>query len=395
MPGVPADVLANIAEILSGERDLTESLRLVCREVARATTAETVSVYLLEDARGLLYPAAAYHVPKQLLNALAAEPLPLTEHGVTPSAFAGVGVAWTDDVANDPRFASRLFRRFPHQSGAVIPLLLDGRVSGAFYLMWWHDRRRFDEHDSMMLAAIGRQAALVLRNAGLLRDAERQRADAQMAEVRYRRLFENVPVGVLRTSPDGTIVDANPAVIAMFGYADFETFRAVGMGSFYVDLEDRRRFQEAIRRDGVVTNLDVPFRRRDGSPVWVRINTRVVEQDGQILYEGVLQDVSGLRQAEDAVRRAEALAYVAKLANAAAHEINNPLAIITGRLQLLQRVITDQATVQKITPAVEAARRIAEIVSYMGRISRLEERPDMTRSPMLDIRRSGADAAPP
>jgi hypothetical protein len=49
--------------------------------------------------------------------------------------------------------------------------------------------------------------------------------------------------------------------------------------------------------------------------------------------------------------------------------------------------------VEKIEPAVEAARRIAEIVSYMGRISRLEERPDMARSPMLDLRRSGADAA--
>jgi hypothetical protein len=49
--------------------------------------------------------------------------------------------------------------------------------------------------------------------------------------------------------------------------------------------------------------------------------------------------------------------------------------------------------VEKIEPAVEAARRIPEIVSYMGRISRLEERPDMARSPMLDLRRSGADAA--
>jgi hypothetical protein len=64
-------------------------------------------------------------------------------------------------------------------------------------------------------------------------------------------------------------------------------------------------------------------------------------------------------------------------------------------LQLLQRPVPDQATAQKIEPALEAARRIAEIVSSMGRIARLEERPDMARSPILDIRRSGADAAQP
>jgi PAS domain S-box-containing protein len=395
MPAVSADVLVNIAEILSGDRDLSESLRLVCRELARATTAPTVSVYLLSDERRALYPAAAYRVPKNMLEVLAGASLPLSEQGFTPGIFTDGRVAWTDDVPNDPRFEFHLFRLFPHQSGAVIPLLLDGRVGGAFYLTWWSERRRLDDHDTTMLAAIGRQVALLLRNARLLRESERRRADAQGAEVRYRRLFENVPVGVLRTLPDGTVVDANSVLITMLGYPDLDSFKAAGMASLYTDLADRRRFQETIRRDGVVVNFDVQLRRRDGSLLWVRLNVRIVEQDGQTLFEGVLQDVSDLRRVEDAVRQAEALAYVAKLANAAAHEINNPLAIITGRLQLLQRLIDDPATVQKIEPAVEAARRIADIVSYMGRISRLEERPDMARSPMLDIRRSGADAAPP
>jgi PAS domain S-box-containing protein len=395
MPAVVANVLVNIAEILSGDRDLNESLRLVCRELARATSAPTVSVYLLSDERRALYPAAAYRVPKNMLEVLAGASLPLAEQGFTSGVFTDGRVAWTDDVPNDPRFEFHLFRLFPHQSGAVIPLLLDGRVGGAFYLTWWNERRRLDDHDTTMLAAIGRQVALLLRNARLLREAERGRADAQGAELRYRRLFENVPVGVLRTLPDGTVVDANSVLITMLGYSDLDGFKAAGMASVYMDLADRRRFQETIRRDGAVVNFDVQFRRRDGTLLWVRLNVRIVEQDGQMLYEGVLQDVSDLRRVEDAVRQAEALAYVAKLAKAAAHEINNPLAIITGRLQLLQRLIGDPATVQKIEPAVEAARRIADIVSYMGRISRLEERPDTARSPMLDIRRSGADAAPP
>ena len=39
-------------------------------------------------------------------------------------------------------FGFPLFRQFPHQSGIVIPLVLDGHVSGAFYLVWWRLRRQ-------------------------------------------------------------------------------------------------------------------------------------------------------------------------------------------------------------------------------------------------------------
>ena len=392
MPAVPADVLVNIVDILAGDHELTESLRRVCRALAHATGAPTVSVYLVDDAHRVLHPAAAYRVPKDALQILGGAALPLAQQGFAPGVFNTDAVVWTDDVPGDPRFEFHLFRRIPHQSGVVIPMLLDARVEGAFYLTWWTERRRLDDHDAAMLGAVGRQVALLLRNARLLREAEHRRAHAEAAEVLYRRLFDNVPVGVLRTLPDGTVLEANRAFIAMFGFDDVEALKAAGMASLYADQADRRRFQETIRRDGVVSNLDVEFRRRDGVPVWARINTRVVEQEGQTLYEGVLQDVTELRRGEDAVRQAEALSYVAKLANGAAHEINNPLAIITGRLQLLQRLITDRGTAQKIEPALDAARRIAEIVSYMGRIARLEERPDS--APMLDIRRSGADSAP-
>jgi hypothetical protein len=141
MPGVPADVLVSIAEILSADRDLDESLRLVCRELARATTAQTVSVYLLGDDGRALRPTAAYHVPREMLKVLAGASLPVAEQGFARGVFTDGRVAWTDDVARDSRFEFHRFRLFPHQSGAVIPLLLDGRIGGAFYLTWWRERR--------------------------------------------------------------------------------------------------------------------------------------------------------------------------------------------------------------------------------------------------------------
>ncbi|HEV8472668.1 MAG TPA: PAS domain S-box protein [Methylomirabilota bacterium] len=384
MTRTPRDgFLLDIANVLTGEHDLTESLRRVCRQLAQGTGAETVSAYLLETSGRALVPAAAYRVPKEMLDTLARAPLPLEAQGFSERVFTEGEVTWSDDVPGDDRFAFHLFRRFPHQSGAIIPLMLGTRVAGAFYLVWWKERRTFDASEAATLLVIGQLVALLLRNAMLMRAST-------AAEESHRRLFENVPVGLLRTRVDGAILDANPAFIASLGYPDLAALQAAGMAALYWDLADRERFRETIRRDGVVRNFDVAFRRRDGTQIWVRLNTRVIQHGDETQYEGVLQDVSDLKRAEDAERQSEALRSVMRLANAAAHEINNPLAVVLGRLQLLRRDASDPATAQSLDQAMAAGRRVAEIVSYMGRIARLEDRSDLAAagSPMLDIRKS-------
>lgn len=45
------------------------------------------------------------------------------------------------------------------------------------------------------------------------------------SEGRYRGLFEGVPVGLYRTTPDGTILDANPAFLEMLAYPDWRRSR--------------------------------------------------------------------------------------------------------------------------------------------------------------------------
>lgn len=66
----------------------------------------------------------------------------------------------SNDVAADPRFSHDLFRRFPHQSGLVLPLVLDERVAGAFYLVWWTARRQLTEREQELMASITAQATV-------------------------------------------------------------------------------------------------------------------------------------------------------------------------------------------------------------------------------------------
>mgnify|MGYP003536488912 CR=1 FL=1 len=77
-------------------------------------------------------------------------------------------------------------------------------------------------------------------------------------------------------------------------------------------------------------------------------------------WEETIEDVTNQGRADEAERRAETLRAVAKLANAAAHEINNPLAVIVGRLELLRRDLP--ADLQgKLVPIVDTSKQIAEL----------------------------------
>jgi len=385
-PGEAQTLLA-IAGTLAGHLDLTEALRQTCRHLGHFTGADTVSVHVLDARRTQLLPAAAYRVPREALPVLAGEALPVDEQGFGDSVLAGE-VAWSDDVQNDPRFGFPLFRRFPHRSGLVIPLRDATGVIGAFYLVWWQAARRFSEAEVATLRAIGQQVGLLLRNAGLLADAQAQRAEAAAAEARYRSLLEHVPTGVWRTTAAGDILEVNPAVVQMLGFADRASLLATDAADRYVDHADRERLQALLAQDPVV-EFSAELRRADGTTFWARLRVRATEEQGRTIYEGVLEDITDRRRAEAAERQAEALRYVAHLANAAAHEINNPLSVITTRLEMLRRQQKTDAEIGRVDAAIASVRRIADIIAQLGRLTRLELQggtPNMP--PILDIRKS-------
>src|SRR5262245_1238607 len=382
-----ADLLITIALILTTEPDLTEALRLVVREVVHFMSAETGAAYRVDRERRVLVPVAGYRVPKHALETLMSAVVPVDEQGFRESVFGGASIASSDNVQNDPRFAFELFHRFPHRSGVVVPFHVDGDVAGALYLVWWKRAERVDLTRVSMLEAVGQQLALLLRAAWLRAEAERQRAEALAAEERYHSLVEHIPVGIFRTTPSGRILDANPAMVEMLKFKDRDALLAVNATALYVNPDDRDRGHRQRDEAGVTRDFQVELRTYDGGTLWVRMNARALREGDREYWEGTLEDITNQRRAVEAERRAETLRAVAQLANAAAHEINNPLAVIVGRLELLRRDLTPEQQA-KLNPIVESSRQIAKIITHMGRMTRLETLDDLPASPMLDLRRS-------
>ena len=145
----------------------------------------------------------------------------------------------------------------------------------------------------------------VLRDITANRRAEKALRES---EERYRSLFDGVPVGLYRTTPEGRILDVNLALVRMLGYPDRESLLADDAATVYVNPEDRRRWQALLEREGLVRDFEMQSRRRDGTTIWVRDSAQAVrDADGRVLYyEGSLEDITERKRAEQALRESEA-----------------------------------------------------------------------------------------
>jgi PAS domain S-box-containing protein len=248
------------------------------------------------------------------------------------------------------------------------------------------------DEDQELLASLIAQAAVAIRNAKLFAEAETRRVAAEAAEARYRELFDRNLAGILRTTADGRILECNDSLVRMLRYDSREALMRRTMADLYVEPGERVPVVAALQSRDRLTNAEFHWRRADDTVVTVLANVVVLDHpvEGAIL-DGIIIDITDRDRLEVVEREAETLRAVARLANAAAHEFNNPLAVITGHLTLLEQHFTTNAEItDRVTKARAACLRIAEMIAHMGRITRLEELQEAPGlPPILDLRRSG------
>jgi PAS domain S-box-containing protein len=163
------------------------------------------------------------------------------------------------------------------------------------------------------------QRSLIVRDAegqavrmiGALTDvSEDKRAHEALrkSEEDLRSFIENVPLGVYRTTPDGRVLMANSALLRMLGYNSWQELASRNLErEGYEAGYPRSAFREQIERQGEVRDLEAPWKRRDGSVVFVREFARTIRaDDGRVLYyDGTIEDITDRRRAQEALTASE------------------------------------------------------------------------------------------
>jgi PAS domain S-box-containing protein len=154
----------------------------------------------------------------------------------------------------------------------------------------------------------------------------------ELAEAKYRNIFENAVEGIFQSTADGRYITANPALARIYGYSYPEdvinNFTDVGH-ELYVDPQRRADFVRLIEEYGSLSEFESQIRRRDGSIVWISEKAYAVrDENGKLLYyEGLIEDISKRKQAEEALRA---------FYHAVSHDLRNP---VLGTLMLLRNLL--------------------------------------------------------
>ena len=128
----------------------------------------------------------------------------------------------------------------------------------------------------------------------------RRKSVATSRDAPYRRLVESLPVGIFVATLGGEILEANPAFASLLGLFDPEEVAWSTFPDFFVEpaVADTWRSQIATAR--YVGNLDAQLKRADGTSMWARVSSWVVEDAGS-----GMRHVQGIVEATDDYQKAQ------------------------------------------------------------------------------------------
>ena len=119
-------------------------------------------------------------------------------------------------------------------------------------------------------------------------------------ELRFTELFETLQEGVYFSTPEGQLLDANPALVGMLGYARKEELLAVDPATLSPDSSEEPVLGRMIADRGGLRTREVKLRRKDGTAATFLDSSRAVwDTAGNIIrYQGTLVDVTEKRAME-------------------------------------------------------------------------------------------------
>ena len=140
----------------------------------------------------------------------------------------------------------------------------------------------------------------------LARDVTQERQN----EARFAELFNSLQEGVYFTTPEGEILDVNPALVRMLGYSSREELLSKNAKELFLDPRERAAESTVLEEQGRVASREIVLRRKDGTAVTcLDTSTLVRDFAGRpVRYQGILVDISARLEMERSLREQQEFA---------------------------------------------------------------------------------------
>lgn len=231
-----------------------------------------------------------------------------------------------------------------------------------------------------LVAFLSSYLAEELRRSGVKLKAKQY--DLDQLELLNRNIVQSINTGLITLNNQLEISYINPAVeqISGFGYRDLE---GIHIGDIfpkivpYLSISDRGGDNDDMPQPQ--KGIDVDFDRRDGTRLHLGFSQSILKDPGgdEIGLILIFQDLTEFRQMQEQVRRMDRLAVAGELAAGIAHEIKNPLASLSGSIQMLRDEVDFGPMQQRLMDiTMREAERLNALVNEFLLFSRPEKAVD-------------------
>ncbi len=214
-----------------------------------------------------------------------------------------------------------LLAQFQVQASLAVPITCDGKLWGLLCVHQCQATRVWQPEEVGLLIQLTGQLAIALQQAGLYQQVQRLNTDLerqvnertaalQVSEARFRSIFEQSPLGIVITNPEGRLLTLNSQACQITGYSEAER-----LGGHYLDHvhpEDRPAatalFQQVLQGTQSQGTLESRYLTKAGAVIWLEV-TRAVIRDAQgqpSALVGMIQDITERKGLELSLQRSEA-----------------------------------------------------------------------------------------
>ncbi|NTW51400.1 MAG: PAS domain S-box protein [Chlorobiaceae bacterium] len=271
-----------------------------------------------------------------------------------------------------------------YSSCQSLPLKNEGGVLGALTI-YSSIPDAFDAAETNLLGSLADNLAYGISMLQGRKAREKAEEAMRQSEARYRSLFQNRHIVMLIIDPeDGSIVDANPAAVAFYGWELDELFSMKICQINLTPTGEPNAEMEPAHAKQCNTSLCI-HRLSDGSLRDVEVISDPITIQGKRLLYSIVNDVTDRKMEEEKkvhleshLRNSQRLETIGTLAGGIAHDFNNILMPILGYAEM--GVIGDpaeDALNEYFTEIMRAAERAKNLISQILTFSRAQE---VTRS---------------